>query len=130
MLFKEDIAPDAVFNIQPTACDGQMNVRVRVELATVRMQGAEDTDLNTLFAYPPEYGAGGSPEQGVEECPVVVEEGPQQMGHGESNVLPVAVGEDMALLRHPLFRGFEAAGAACFGLAALTKKTGVGAVRR
>jgi len=102
-----DIAPDHLF-------PGQRLLPVRVELATVRMQGAEDTDLNILFAYPPEYGAGGSPEQGVEECPVVVEEGPQQMGHGESNVLPVAVGKNMALLRYPLLGGFETAGAAGF----------------
>lgn len=32
------------------------------------------------------------------------------MGHGESDVLPVALGEDIALLRHPLLGGFEATG--------------------
>lgn len=52
----------------------------------------------TLFAGPPEHGAGGSAEQGVEEWPVVVEEGPQQVGHREGDVLPVAVGKDVALL--------------------------------
>lgn len=114
MLFKEDIAPDAVFNIEPATGDGQMNVRMLVELATVGVQGAEDTDPHTLFACPPEYSPGGSPEQGVEEWPVVVEEGPQQVGHRESDVLPVAVGEDMALLRYPLLGGFKAAGAAGF----------------
>lgn len=34
------------------------------------------------------------------------------MGHREGDVLPVAVGKDMTLLRHPLLRSFEAAGAA------------------
>lgn len=114
MLFKEDIAPDAVFNIQPTAGDGEVNVRMPIELSAVGVQGTEDTDLQALFACPPEYGPGGSPEQGVEEWPVVVEEGPQQMGHRESDVLPVAVGKDVALLRYPLLGGFEAAGAAGF----------------
>nr|WP_221899228.1 hypothetical protein [Klebsiella oxytoca] len=32
------------------------------------------------------------------------------MGHGESDVLPVAFGEDIALLRHPQLGGFEATG--------------------
>lgn len=112
MLLKEDIAPDAMFYIQPTACDGEMNVRMLVELATIGMQGAEDTDLHALFACPPEHGTCSCTKQGIEQRPVVVEEGPQQMGHGESDVLPVAVGEDMALLRYPLLRGFEATGAA------------------
>ncbi len=112
VLLKEDIAPDAVFNIEPTTGDGQMNVRMLVELSAVGVQGTEDTDLQALFACPPEHGPGGSPEQGIKQGPVVVEEGPQQMGQGESDVLPVAVGEDMALLRHPLLRGFKTAGAA------------------
>lgn len=112
VFLKEDVTPDAVFNIEPAAGDGEVNVRMLVELATVGMQGAEDTDLQALFAGPPEHDAGGRAEQGVEEWPVVVEEGPQQVGHGEGDVLPVAVGKDMTLLRHTLLRSFEAAGAA------------------
>lgn len=114
VLFKKDIAPDAVFHVESAAGDGQMNVRVLVELTAVRMQGAEDTDLHALFAGPPEHGAGGDTEQGIEQWPVVVEEGPQQVGHGEGDVLPVAVGKDVALLRHPLLRGFMSAGTAGF----------------
>lgn len=112
MLLKEDIAPDAVFNIEASTGDGQMYVRVLVELATVGMQGAEDTDLQALFAGPPEHGAGGGPEQGIKQGPVVVEEGPQQVGHREGDVLPVAVGKDVALLRYPLLVGFKTAGTA------------------
>lgn len=97
-LLKEDIAPDAVFNIEAASGNGQMNVRVLVELATVGMQGAEDTDLQALFAGPPEHSAGGGTEEGIKQGPVVVEEGPQQVGHGESDVLPVAVGKYVALL--------------------------------
>lgn len=89
-------------------------MRMLVELSAVRMQGAEDTDLHTLFAGPPEHGAGGSPEQGIKQGPVVVEERPQQMGHGEGDMLPFAVGKYVALLRYPQLRGFEAAGAAGF----------------
>jgi len=114
VLLKKNIAPDAVFHIKAAAGDGEVNVRMPVELAAVCMQGAEDTNLHALFAGPPEHGAGGSPEQGVEQRPVVVKKGPQQVGHGESDMLPVAVGKDVALLRYPLLGGFEAAGAAGF----------------
>lgn len=48
--------------------------------------------------------------QHIEQGPVVVEKGPQKVGHGESDVLPVAFGEDIALLRRPLIGGFEATG--------------------
>ena len=109
MLLKEEVVPDAVFNVEAATGDGEVNMRMRVKLATVRMQGSEDTDLHTLFTGPPEHGPGGGTEQGIEQRLVVVEEGPQQMGHGKRDVLPVAVGKDMALLRHPLLRGFEAA---------------------
>ena len=76
------------------------------------MQGAEDADLHALFTGPPEHGPGGGAEECVEQGPVVVKKGPQEVRHGKRDVLPVAVGEDVALLRHPLFGGFEAAGAA------------------
>ena len=106
MLLKEDISPDAVFNIEATAGDGEVNVRMLVELSAVGMQGAEDTDLHALSAGPPEHGPGGCAEQRIEQGPVVVEEGPQQMGHGEGDMLPVAVGQNMLLLCNPLLRGF------------------------
>ena len=83
MLLKEEVAPDAVFNIKPAAGDGDMNMRMLVELTTVGVQGAEYTDLHTLFTGPPEHGPGGSPEQGIEQGPVVVEKEPQQVGHGK-----------------------------------------------
>ncbi len=101
-------------DIEPTAGDRQVNVRMLVELATIGVQGAEDANVHALFAGPPEHGAGGGAEEHVEQGPVVVKKGPQQVGHGKGDVLPVAVGEDVALLRHPLFGGFETAGTAGF----------------
>ncbi len=112
VLLEEDTAPDAMPDIETAAGDGEVNVRMLVELSTVRMQGAEDTHLHALFTGPPEHGAGGGAEQAVEQGPVVVEEGPQQVGHGEGDMLPVTVGKDVALLRYPLLRGFKIAGAA------------------
>src|SRR5690606_434173 len=110
VLLKEDIAPDAVPDIEAAAGDGEVNVRMLVELAAVGVQGAENTDLHALFAGPPEHGPGGGTEEGIEQGPVVVEKGPEQVGHGKGDMLPVAVGKNVALLRHPLLRGFEAAG--------------------
>ncbi len=72
------------------------------------VQGAEDTDLQALFAGPSQHRSGGRAEERVELEPVVVEERPQDVWHGEGNVLP----EDMCLLCDPLLCGFEAAGAA------------------
>ena len=66
VLLKEDIAPDTVFHVESAAGDGEVNVRVLVELSAVRMQGAEDTDFYALFAGPAEHGAGGCPEEGIE----------------------------------------------------------------
>lgn len=85
-----------------------------VELSAVGMQGAEDANLHGLFAGPPEHGAGGCTEQGIKQGPVVVEKRPKKVGHGESDMLPVAVGKNVALLRYPLLRGFMSAGAAPF----------------
>lgn len=90
------------------------------------MQGAEDSDLHTLFTGPPEYGPGSGAEECVEQWPVVVKKGLQKMGHGERDVLPVTVRKDVALLRHPLLSGFEAAGGAGFGLASLAEEAAVG----
>jgi hypothetical protein len=123
LLLKEEVAPDAMFYLQPATGDGQVNVRMLVELATVGVQRAEDTDLHALFTGPAEHGA----EERVEQWPVVVEKGTQQMGQGESDVLPVAVGKDMTLLCHHLLRGFMSPGAAGLRLAALAEEAGVGA---
>lgn len=104
-----------------------MTDRWLVELAAVGVQGAEDYDLHTLFTGPPEHGPGGGTEECVEQWPVVVKKGPKKVGHGKRDMLPVTVGEDVALLRHPLIGGFETAGAAGFGLAVLAEEAAVGA---
>ncbi len=122
VLFKEEVEPDTMLNIEPATSDGKMNMRMLVELTAIGVQGAEDADLHTLFAGTAEHGTGGSTEQGIEQGPVVVKEGPEQVGNGESDVLPVAVGKNVALLRHPLLRGFKTAGAAGFDLQLWQKK--------
>lgn len=69
---KEAITPYNVFNIEPTASDGPVNVRVVVKLATVGMQAAENAGFYTLSADPTEHGASSSAEPGTELRPVIV----------------------------------------------------------
>lgn len=52
------------------------------------------------------------------------------MGHGEGDVLPVAVGQDVLLLGYPLLCDFEATTAAGFGLATLAEESGMDTVWR
>lgn len=76
LFFEEQRTPDAMFNVEPAAGDGDVNVRVLIQLAAVGVQGAENTHFNPLFAGPALHGPGGTAEQRVEQRPVVVEEGP------------------------------------------------------
>ena len=94
--------------VEATAGDGNVDVRVLIQLPAVGMQGTENTDLNALPASPAEHGA---VEQVVEQGPVVVEEGPQQVWHGKGDMLPFTVGQDVLLLRDPLLGGLHVAGA-------------------
>lgn len=129
LFFEEQVAPDAVFDIETPAGDGNVDVRMLIELAPVGVQRTEDTDFDAQLARVPEHGAGGAAKQVVEQRPVVVEERPQQVGHGESDVLPVAVGQNVLLFGNPLLGAFEAAAAAGLGLAGLAEKARVGTVR-
>ncbi|CAI1984821.1 Uncharacterised protein [Serratia quinivorans] len=105
-------------------------MRVLIQLSAVGMQGAKNTDFNTLLTCPAEHGTGGTAKQVIEQGPVVVEERPQQVSHGKRDVLPIAVGQDVLLFGDPLLGGLEATTAAGFGLAGLAEEAGVGAVRR
>nr|WP_245677444.1 hypothetical protein [Candidatus Arsenophonus triatominarum] len=67
-------------------------MRMLIELPCISVQGTEDTDFTSLFARPLQYSPDGGAKQGVKQRPVIVEKRPKEMGHGESNMLPVAVG--------------------------------------
>nr|WP_223272895.1 hypothetical protein [Serratia quinivorans] len=95
-----------------------------IELAPVGVQCAEDADIDDLFARVAEHGAGSAAKQVDELRPVFVEERSGKMRHGESDVLPVRVGQYV-----PLLGAFEAATAAGFGLATLTEEARMGTVR-
>ena len=128
LFFEKQIAPDAVFDVEAATGNGDVDVRMLIELASVGVQGAENTDFNTQLARVPEHGAGRTAKQRVEQRPVVVKEWPEQVGHGEGDVLPVAVGQDVLLCCNQLPGGFEAATAASFGLAGLAEEARMSAV--
>lgn len=111
-----------MFDIEAAAGDGDVDVRMLIELATVGVQCAEDADFDAQFFRVPEHGAGGTAKQVIEQWPVVVEERPQQVRHGEGDMLPVAVGQNVLLLCNPLLGAFEAAAAAGLGLAGLAEE--------
>ncbi len=50
LLFKKEAAPNAVHNVQTTTGNGDVDVRVLIELAAIDVQGAEDADLDAQFA--------------------------------------------------------------------------------
>lgn len=50
---------------------------------------------------------------------------PEFIGHGEGDVLPFAVGQDVLLLSNPLLGGFHATGAAAFAFTTLAEVFGV-----
>lgn len=127
--FKEQQPPGAVFDVEATAGDGDVDMRVLIELQAIGVECKKDADFDTLPAGPEEYGAGGTAEQIIEQWPVIVEKRPQQMRHSKGDVLSVAVGQDVLLLGNPLLSGLEAATATGLGLAALAEEAGMGTVR-
>ena len=84
-------------------------MRVLIELTAVSVQGAEYTWLNALFTRPPAHCAGCAEKQLVKQGPVIVKERPEQVWHGKSDMLPVAVGQDVLLCCNQLLGGFDAA---------------------
>ncbi len=83
LLFKEEASPYAVLNVETAPRDGDVDVRVLIELTALSMEGTEYADLNALFTRPPDHCASCTAKQLVEQGPVVVEEVPQQVGHGK-----------------------------------------------
>ena len=114
LLLKKQGTPYVIFDIEATPGHGDMDVGMLTELAATGVLGAKDADLDTLFAGPAEHGTGGRAEEVIEQGPVVVKERPEDVGHGEGDVLPVAVGEDVLLCGNPLLSGFKTATAAGF----------------
>lgn len=87
-------------------------------------------DFDIEFFSPFQQRVGGTGKKLIQQRPVKIKRRPEFIGHGEGDVLPFAVRQDVLLLCYPLLGGFHAAGAAAFAFAALTEIFGVCAVSR
>lgn len=56
-----------MFDIEAAAGNGDVNVRMLIELPAVGMERTEDTDVDPLLTRPAEHGAGGAAKQLVEQ---------------------------------------------------------------
>ncbi|MFW5394034.1 hypothetical protein V1951_22490 [Yersinia sp. 2544 StPb PI] len=101
-----------------------------IELAAVGMQGYKQAYLDTELFGPFQQCIGGTSEEFIEQVPVVGKGGPEFIGHGEDDVLPFAVGQDVLLLSNSLLGGFHATGAAAFAFTTLAEVFGVRTVGR
>ena len=77
LFFGEQLAPDALFDIEVAMGNGDVDVRMLLELASLGVQGAEDADHDAQLARVPEHGGGGAAKKDVEQRPVVIEDLPQ-----------------------------------------------------
>ena len=93
-----------------------------IELATVGVEGAKDTDFEPKASGVFEHSTCCTAKELVEQGPIIVEERPKQMRHREGDMLPFAVWQNMAFLCAPLFGALEATGTAGFGFTSLTKE--------
>ncbi|CAI1211186.1 Uncharacterised protein [Serratia proteamaculans] len=75
-LFKEQLPPDVVFDVKTAAGNGDVDMRMLIELPALGVERAKNAGLDALPACPAEHGAGGAAEQVVEQGPVVIEERP------------------------------------------------------
>nr|ULG18807.1 hypothetical protein R10p_00084 [Serratia proteamaculans] len=86
------------------------------------MQGHKQAYFDIKFFGPFQQGIGGTGKEFIEQGPVVGKGGPEFIGHGEGDVLPFAVGQDVLLFGNPLLGSLEATAAASFGFASLAEK--------
>ncbi|XWR71195.1 hypothetical protein AHYW_004378 (plasmid) [Providencia manganoxydans] len=107
-----------------------MNMRMLIELATVGVEGAKDTDFEPKPSGVFEHSTRCTAKELVEQGPIIVEVRPTQVRHRESDVLPFAIRLDMPLLCNPLFGTFETTGTAGFRFTGLAKEAIMGAIRR
>lgn len=87
-----------------------MDMRMWIELAAVSVKGDRQTDFDAEFFRPFQQGIGSAGEKLIKLQPVVGKSGPEFIGHGEYDVLPFTVRDNMLLLGNPSLRGLHATG--------------------
>ena len=93
-----------------------------IELATVGVQCTKNANVEPKASGMFEHGTGSTAKKLVEQGPVIVEERPKQVGHGENDMLPFTIWQYMALLGDPLFGTFEATRTTGFRFTGLAKE--------
>jgi len=61
-LFKEQLSPYEVFYVEAAAGNGDVDIRMLIELLAVGVERAEDTHFDALLVCPAEHCAGGAVE--------------------------------------------------------------------
>lgn len=96
--------------IDAAAGDGDVEMRVPVESSSVRMDDAENTDIQCPFAGGVQEIIDGEAAEVVEQPAVNLKQGPQRVGEGEDQVYPVAVRQAVKLSGNPEVGGLFTAG--------------------
>ena len=108
---KRHVFPYAVL-IQ-TACSGrEMDVRMPVEPPAIGVDRAKQANVHTTPLRGVQQVIGSEPAQRIEQATVMEEQGPQDIGQGEHQVVPGAVGQAVVLDGDPLIGGLFTAGGA------------------
>lgn len=92
-----------------------------IALSAVGVQGDEQANFDIEFFSPFQQRVVGTGKKLIQQRPVKIKRRPEFIGHGEGDVLPFAVRQDVLLPSNPLPGGFHAAGTAAFAFAALTE---------
>ncbi|KGT86486.1 hypothetical protein NG99_25405 [Erwinia typographi] len=96
LIVNQTLKYNTVLNIEAVAGDGNMDVRMLIEQPAVSMEGTEYPHLNALLTRPLQHGAGGAAKEVIEQRSVIVKERPEQVWHGKGDVLPLAIGQNVA----------------------------------
>lgn len=104
VLTEADFLPLSVL-IDAAAGDRDVDMRVPVESSSVRMDGAENADIQPLFAGGILQIMGGQPAETVNHPAVNLKQGQERIGEDEGQVYPVAVRQAVKLCGNPQVGG-------------------------
>ncbi|EBS3742183.1 hypothetical protein DQY98_20110 [Salmonella enterica subsp. enterica serovar Saintpaul] len=104
ILLKEEVSPDAKLHVESAAGNGQLNVRVLVELLPYMCRVQKMPTSMLCLRTRRSMAQVAMRKSVLGRGQLLLKKGQ----HGEGDMLPVAVDENVTLLRHPPFRGFEA----------------------
>lgn len=119
MVEKAFVEPALAILGKPPDGGGKMEVKIAVELASESVAGLENAGVEALLARQLQDEVGGQGWDEIEEVAVAPEELPQQGGHGEGDVLPGGVRQNIEVGFDPFIGGLLSARRAEAGLAGM-----------